>query len=163
MGQKTVYPDRGESLTSDMERFDETLSLGQLEKCESFPEPFPMLLLKENHEKFDKVALMSKVSDIDALGQNQPFVDCLALKPTVCLVMERVEFLRIMTNAMRQKLMEASKVYFIGVEQMQNQWILTQGWQNYKNNLISSMKEENEQKKLLSRVQVVSQFNQHFD
>ena len=161
-GRQVVFPDKGEALEPKSERFQEILSLGTLDPSDSFPEPFPMGIMKDpNHHKFDKVALMSKVSDMDALGQNLPFVNCVALKPTVCLVIERVEFFRLMSTSMRQQLMDASKIYQISVEQMQHEWILAKGWQSYKKQMVESVLNDVKQHKALVKIQLEQEINQY--
>ncbi|KAJ3000274.1 Cyclic nucleotide-binding domain-containing protein 2 [Globomyces sp. JEL0801] len=116
-------------------RISERLSLGVLEKDGCFPEPIPETLHIPEPGS-DKLELLSKISDNDALILNRSTVTVTALTAVTCLVMERIDFARIMTWQMFNILLKSGQIYSIPSRDLQNQWILTKKWDLHKRKVL---------------------------
>ncbi|KAJ3260822.1 Cyclic nucleotide-binding domain-containing protein 2 [Boothiomyces macroporosus] len=108
-------PDTTDSHISHHEqRVSETVSIGELETNGSFPEPLPESF-PHIERGSDRLEFISKISDHDALQLNKSTVSVHALCPVVCLVMERIDFMRVMSWSMFDILSAASLIYSVNV------------------------------------------------
>ncbi|KAJ3270100.1 hypothetical protein HDV01_000541 [Terramyces sp. JEL0728] len=95
-------------------RVSETVSIGVLETNGSFPEPLPESF-PHIEQGSDRLEFISKISDHDALQLNKSTVSVLAITPVVCLVIERIDFMRVMSWSMFDSLDSASLMYSVNV------------------------------------------------
>ena len=149
-------PDDDKELSKGEERIQQKLYMGRMIAGNFFPEPLPMSLMRSSH-KSDKVSIMSKVSDLDALGQNLPFVTCVAQSPTICFAIERVGLIRTAPEMLDRLMREA--IYLVTIPQMQQKWIIAKEWTLYKSNLVNHILEQNAQIKANSKQQNATEMN----
>ncbi|KAL2914145.1 hypothetical protein HK105_206403 [Polyrhizophydium stewartii] len=133
--QATLRPDRKDTqpMRKGEQRVLESVALAEIGPGESFPEPLPSGVSGNLSDRLD---MISKINDHDALSMNRSYVTVVAVKPVVCVTMERIDFARIMSWGMFKVLLESSMIYSIPVEAMQDQWILQKGWEDYKRRIV---------------------------
>ncbi|KAJ3000288.1 hypothetical protein HDV02_006500 [Globomyces sp. JEL0801] len=127
-----------EHITAREKRELHSLTISVLDKEKCFPEPLP-LSVHIPQLGSDKLDLLSKLSDNDALMLNKSTVTVTAESQVACLVMERIDFVRIMSWDMFDQLIKANQIYYIKPREIQTQWILVKKWEAHKKHVIKDV------------------------
>ncbi|KAK6094965.1 hypothetical protein MT418_005229 [Batrachochytrium dendrobatidis] len=130
------------------------VSLAEVGPGQSFPEPLPTHISVTESATTERLDLISKINDHDALSMNRAYVTVTATRPVVCITMERIDFARIMTWSMLKCLLDASILYSIPVMAMQDQWILQQGWKDYKRRVVQETILQKSREKWVKRIEL---------
>jgi hypothetical protein len=88
--------------------------LGELEFDGTFPETLPQPL-QNAAKNFDRFELIRKLNDLNAMGLNKCVASIFAVVPTICLAINRNDFLRFMTPEMLRALFESSFIFSVEV------------------------------------------------
>ncbi|KAI8914680.1 hypothetical protein BC831DRAFT_407873 [Entophlyctis helioformis] len=138
-GDYRLRPDRKSTqpIRKGEERIQETVSLAEIHEGASFPEPLPAGVVASTTA--DRLDLISKINDHDALSLNRSYVSVIAVNPVVCITMERIDFARIMSWGMLKNLLDSSILFSIPVEAMQDQFVIQKGWDAYKRKIVEEM------------------------
>lgn len=118
-------------------RIDENLMIGILQKYESFPEPLPETI--SMGAEFDRLDLITKITDHESLGMDKSTVSVTSKTPLVCLVMHRIDFCRIMTIDMYRTLYNESSIYAIKPKPLQVEWVTKVEWGKQKKHVLKEI------------------------
>jgi hypothetical protein len=119
-------------------RREEKLTVGVLKEDGRFPEPMPDLIPTIDVE-FDRLELISKLTDFDALGLNKATVSVSALQPCICIMMHRIDFCRVMTTDMYKSLQSESSLYSIKPKPLQLEWVTRVDWEKEKRQVVNQI------------------------
>ena len=108
-------------------RVEETLMIAEMYRGDFFPEPFTVTMASFN-AAFDRLDLISKITDHEALGLDKSTVTVTAKTPILCLAMQRIDFCRVMSIGMHNSLNNDSSIYFIKPRPLQLEWITRIKW-----------------------------------
>lgn len=155
-GKNKMKIDRGQSLGINETRFKQPLTLAFLDPGRAFPEALPSSLHSEKSK--DKVSLMSKVADLDALGHNTPFATCVCECPTIVLSIGRVDFIRTMGVGMLEALNEDARAFTVPVRELQEQWMKRGTWEGHKKSIVGEIHMEYRAERELKRRQFETEY-----
>ncbi|KAJ3302500.1 hypothetical protein HDV03_004923 [Kappamyces sp. JEL0829] len=136
---RTIRPDTCNAhIRSGEHRIEEKLTIGELREDACFPEPMPESI-RIVDDGFDRLELISKLADHDALGMNRSTVSATAICPTVCLAMQRIDFCRVMSMAMFKSLRNESSIYSIKAKPLQEEWVTKVDWEKEKRHVLQGI------------------------
>ena len=112
--------------------------IGCLQRDDSFPEPFPETIPTIG-VAFDRLDLITKIADHEALGLDKSTVSVTTISPVVCVVIQRIDFCRVMSMEMYRSLHNESSIYFIKPKPLQIEWISRVEWKKQKHSVVRSI------------------------
>jgi hypothetical protein len=90
---------------------------------------------------------------------NTPFVTCTCESPVIVLSIERVDFIRSMGPKMLEELYMQSKLFLIGVDELQAQWLQSKTWEWHKKHIVQVYRKDASQVKIMKRAQFDNEMN----
>lgn len=112
--------------------------IGRLQRDDAFPEPFPETIPTIGVE-FDRLDMITKITDHEALGLDKSTVSVTTTSPVVCLAMQRIDFCRVMSMEMYKSLHNESSIYLIKPKPLQIEWVTRIEWTKQKHSVVRSI------------------------
>ena len=112
--------------------------IGRLQRDDAFPEPFPETIPTIGVE-FDRIDMITKITDHEALGLDKSTVSVTTTSPVVCLAMQRIDFCRVMSMEMYRSLHNESSIYLIKPKPLQIEWVTRIEWTKQKHSVVRSI------------------------
>ena len=112
--------------------------IGRLQRDDAFPEPFPETIPTIGVE-FDRLDMITKITDHEALGLDKSTVSVTTTSPVVCLAMQRIDFCRVMSMEMYRSLHNESSIYLIKPKPLQIEWVTRIEWTKQKHSVVRSI------------------------
>jgi hypothetical protein len=110
--------------------------------------------------------LTTRIGDLEYLGLTNPFVTCniLLIKGTcetrvICLSIERIDFVRIMTINMLEDLATKSRLFLTTTKELQDRWLQIRTWENHKRFIVNGIKKDSDHVKLVKKTQIQKNAN----
>jgi CRP-like cAMP-binding protein len=134
--RQVVRPDTvDEHIQSFEKRTQNKISLGKLTMFQYFPEVLPTYIHTLD-SSFDRFELIQKLNDLDQVGYNKSTVTVRSITPIECLVMNRIDFVRLMTWDMFALMKREGFMFTIPPRSLQSEWIEVREWKVQKQKLI---------------------------
>jgi CRP-like cAMP-binding protein len=111
-----VRPDTSDKNIKKYEkRIKDRISLGTLSTNQYFPEVLP-IHIHSLDPAFDRFELIQKLSDLDQLGLNKSTITVTCNTPVECLVMDRIDFIRVMSWYMFSSMKREGFIFYVPVQ-----------------------------------------------